>query len=115
MGRAVNIATLKTSFSMSVKAQTPGCEPYDDLVLRSISQQLAWIAERWRWPSPWYLHPLRGRHSGQVRVLLVAAGDEADVEEIKRRGHVCEEGESKQTNQKISSSENISYQALFLL
>ena len=46
---------------------------------------------------------------------LVAAGDKAVVEEIKRRGHVCEEGQSKQTNLKILNSESISYQALFRL
>ena len=92
---------------MSVKAQNLGCGPYDDLGLRSISQLLAWIAERWRWTSPWYLHLLGGCHSGQVRVLLITTGDEAGAEEIKLRGHVCEEGQSKQANQNISNSKNM--------
>ena len=92
---------------MSVKAQILGCEPYDDLGLCPISQLLAWIAERWRWTSPWYLHLLGGYHSGQVRVLLITAGDEAGAEEIKLSGHVREEGQSKQANQNRSNSENM--------
>ena len=35
----------ENEFSMSVKTQTLRCEPSDDLVLRSILQQLAWTAE----------------------------------------------------------------------
>ena len=35
-------------------------------------------------------------------MLLIAAGDEAGDEEIKTRGHVCEEGQSKEANQRTS-------------
>ena len=87
----VNIATMKTSFSMSVKAQTLGCEPCNDLVFRNGSPESQ--NDRDGHLLATFLHWKDGI------LLLIAAGDEAGDEEIKRRGHVCKEGQSKEANQ----------------
>ena len=103
----VNIATMKTSFSMSVKAQTLGCEPCNDLVFiatarlnrRTIEMATSWlpssIGRMAFWSSP-RAPDSHGRRGGR-------RGDQAPRTCLQRRPV------------QGSKPENISYQALFRL